>query len=121
MFNHILLDFFAMAILIVEQAKLLSLSFAYLAQSTASLASAVVNLETPLGRSMSDHHCKLSKKHKAMYEQQLLWRTKLTRMGQGTHSLAFEYFVRREVMRKMKEEEKDPDEQVFFVPFTVKE
>jgi len=36
-------------------------------------------------------------------------------------SSVFDYFVRREVARKMKEEEQDPDIQVFFVPFKVQE
>jgi hypothetical protein len=36
-------------------------------------------------------------------------------------SSVFDYFVRREVARKMKEEEQDPDVQVFFVPFKVQE
>lgn len=123
MFNHILRDFFALASSLALNARIFSLACTYLQTST-PLATSLINLHSPPVHSMlsvSDYHCRLAKKQKTLYERMLFWSVK-TRRGSGKSvATAFEYFVRREVMRRMKEEEKDPDEQVFFVPFHIKE
>jgi len=123
MFNHILRDLFAIASAIEQQARMIALSCAYLDNASPNLASAVVNLQTPAGHTVNEQICRLAKKHKVLYERQLLWSVKVARTGQNQQAMgpAFDYFVRREVTRKMKEEEKDPDEQIFFVPFTIKQ
>ena len=66
---------------------------------------------------------------KQMHERLMLWTVKFNRLLEGdkglpqqrSMSFVFDYFVRREVAKKLAEElEAEGDEQVFKVPFTVR-
>lgn len=123
-FNHIVKDLFLLAAAITDSTRVFLLMAAKLRPNLA-LAKCFINLGTEASKPLLSAQSKLAKqsKNKALYERQLLWSVKLTRLSQVSEqsvvSQAFDYFVRREIMRKMKEEERDPDEQVFEVPFKI--
>jgi hypothetical protein len=75
----------------------------------------LINLKSTEEVNVAEILCKTAKKSqdKGLYEKQLLFAIRFNRHSvenqQSVVSQAFDYFVRREVVKKMKAEEVDPD------------